>query len=44
MKHLNIKPCDWKFSSFNKFVLNGFYEKNWCNFEDKNNISNMDLE
>ena len=44
MKHLNIKPVDWEFSSFNKYVLNGYYEKNWCNFNDNHNIANMNLE
>ena len=44
MKHLNIYPKDWKFSSFMKFVHKGFYEKNWCNFGDKNKILEMDLE
>ncbi len=44
MKHLNIKPSDWEYSSFNKFVSNGYYEKNWCNFNDKHNISSMNLE
>ena len=44
MKHKQITPKDWKYSSFNKFVEQGFYDKNWCNFDDKNNIINMDLE
>ncbi len=44
MKHLNIYPKDWEFSSFIKFVKQGFYQENWCNFDDKNNILNMDLE
>jgi len=44
MKHYNIPPADWEFSSFNKFVKQGYYEKNWCNFEDKNNILCLDLE
>jgi len=38
------KAKDWDFSSFNKFVKLGLYDENWCNFEDKNNINNMDLE
>ena len=44
MKHLNIKPKDWKYSSFINFVKNGYYDNNWCNFEDKNNILNLELE
>ena len=44
MKHLDITPKDWEFSSFNIFVKNGFYEENWCNFDDRNNINEMDLE
>lgn len=44
MKHYQIAPKDWKYSSFNKFVQNGFYEQNWCNFGDKYKISNIDYE
>lgn len=44
VKHYNIAPKDWKFSSFNKFVKNDYYEMNWCNYDDKNNITVMDLE
>lgn len=44
MKHYNINPCDWEFSSFKKFVERGYYEKDWCNFGDTNNIINLDLE
>ena len=44
MKHYNIAPKDWKYSSFNKFVQNGHYEQNWCNFEDKYNIKELDYE
>ena len=32
MKHCNIAPKDWKYSSFNKFVQNGYYEQDWCNY------------
>lgn len=35
---------DWEASSFHRFVEMGFYEQNWCNFEDKYNINNFDLE
>ena len=44
VKHLNISPKDWEFSSFKKFVKQGFYQENWCNFDDKNDILNMNLE
>ena len=44
MKHYNINPKDWKYSSFKKFVIDGFYDENWCNFEDTNNISVINLE
>jgi len=44
MKHYNIAPKDWKYSSFNRFVKNGFYEKDWCNFGDAYNIKELDLE
>ncbi|MGN0030453.1 MAG: REP-associated tyrosine transposase [Candidatus Gastranaerophilaceae bacterium] len=44
LKHYNFAPKDWKYSSFDKFVQNGFYEQDWCNFEDKYKISNLDYE
>ena len=44
MKHYNIAPKAWKYSSFNKFVQNKYYEQNWCNFEDKNNIKELNYE
>lgn len=44
MKHYNIAPKDWKFSSFQKFVKNGYYDEDWCNFNDKYDIINMDIE
>ncbi len=44
MKHYKIKPKDWDFSSFGKFVANGFYSKDWCNFEDKYKIKLLDYE
>ena len=44
MKHYNIMPKDWKCSSFLKFARNGLYEKNWCNFDDKNNIIDLNFE
>jgi len=44
MKHYNIIPQNWAYSSFKKFVDIGYYNSDWCNFEDKNKIINMDLE
>lgn len=44
MKHYNIIPKDWEYSSFKKFVKFGYYDEDWCNFGDKNNISDMELE
>lgn len=44
IKHHNIKPKDWKYSSFKKFVENQYYDIDWCNFNDKQNILNMNLE
>ena len=44
VKHYNIIPKDWAYSSFRKFVKNNFYNIDWCNFEDKNNITSMNLE
>jgi len=44
VKHYNIASKNWEFSSFHKFVKGGFYEKDWCNLEDINNINAMDYE
>ena len=44
MKHCKIAPKDWAYSSFAKFVKNNFYNVNWCNYDDKNSISEMELE
>lgn len=44
MKHYQIPPKDWEYSSFEKFVHEGFYNNNWCNFNDINKISEMNLE
>ncbi len=44
IKHYQIVPMDWKFSSFNKFVQNGFYERDGCNFEDKHKVKTLNLE
>ena len=44
MKHYGIAPKDWEYSSFKKFVKNGYYDVNWCNFEDKHQINCLELE
>ena len=44
MKHHSIAPKDWEYSSFRKFVDNGFYEMNWCNFKDIHKIKELDFE
>ena len=44
IKHNNILPKDWKYSSFSKFVEMGLYEEDWCNFSDKNNIKSLNFE
>ena len=38
------KAKDWKYSSFKKFVRMGYYDENWCNFEDKNKIKQIVFE
>ena len=38
----NVK--DWEYSSFHKFVKLKYYDINWGNFEDINNIKNLDYE
>lgn len=44
IKHENVLPKDWKYSSFKKFVKSGLYENNWCNFEDKYKIKLLNYE
>lgn len=44
MKHYQITPMDWKYSTFNNFVKNGYYKTGWCNFEDKYKIADLDYE
>lgn len=44
IKHYNIAPKDWENSSFKKFVKNNFYDENWCNYNDRNKILEMNLE
>ena len=44
MKHYKIVPKDWQYSSFKKFVQNGYYELEWCNFDNKYKIDELDYE
>ena len=44
MKHYQITPKDWVYSSFKQFVENNYYDLNWCNFEDKYKIKDLNLE
>lgn len=45
IKHGYVKAAkDWKYSSFTRFVKNGYYDEDWCNLKDINGILNMDLE
>lgn len=45
IKHKLVSSLkDYKYSTFEKFVKLGFYEKDWCNIEDKNKINDLDFE
>lgn len=44
VKHFNIAPKDWEYSSFKKYVSNGYYSLDWCNLEDKYEINNLSFE
>ena len=44
VKHYGIAPQKWLFSSFRKFVKNGYYPSNWCNADDPYQIKNMNVE
>ena len=44
VKHHGISPKDWPYSSFHKFVKNGYYEAEWCNMTDVYHVKNMDAE
>lgn len=45
IKHNLVKSLkDYKYSTFNKFVKLGLYDENWCNFDDKNKIADLDFE
>lgn len=41
VKHCDIAPNDYQYSSFNKFVKLGYYEKDWYNLEDKYKINDL---
>ena len=43
-KHYKIFPKDWLYSSFKKYVLKGYYDIDWCNFNDKHEINLLDFE
>ena len=44
VKHNNIAPNDWEYSSFMRFVSKGLYDNDWCNIGDKHNINSLDYE
>lgn len=45
VKHNLVNSAkDWEYSTFKKFVDEGLYELNWCNFEDTNQIVDLNLE
>ncbi len=44
MKHHNISPKNWQYSSFKKFANEKYYDLAWCNFDDKHKINDLDLE
>lgn len=44
MKHYNILPKNWNFSSFKHFVKNGYYEENWCNSLNRYDINSLNYE
>ena len=45
VKHDLVKAVkDWKYSSFDKYVKNNFYERYWGSCDDVKNISNINFE
>ena len=45
VKHDLVKAVkDWKYSSFEKYVKNNFYERDWGSFDDVKNILNINFE
>ena len=43
-KHYQIAPKDWKYSSFDKFVIKKYYKEDWCNFGDKYKINDLNYD
>ena len=43
-KHYEIAPKNWAYSSFKKFVKIGYYDNDWLNFGDKNEIEGRNYE
>ena len=44
IKHADISPKDWPYSSFQRFVQKGWYDLNWCNKTDKYHIKQLNME
>ena len=45
VKHDLVKAVkDWKYSSFDKYVKNNFYERDWGSCDDVKNILNINFE
>jgi len=44
LKHYNIAPKNWPFSTFKTFLMQGFYDENWCNFDNKYKIDKLNYE
>lgn len=45
IKHEYVETArDWKYSSFKNFVKENYYDEDWCNFKDTNNIKNLNFE
>ncbi len=45
VKHGYVKSVkDWEYSSFHKFVKQGFYDKNWGSYKDIEAIQNLNFE
>ena len=43
-KHYKIYPRDWQYSSFKLFVHKNYYDINWCNFDNKYKITQLEYE
>lgn len=45
VKHNLVKNVNkWEYSSFKDYVENGYYNNDWCNFEDRNRINELNYE